>query len=88
GIVDIVVSEGLLMKKDIDETGHVMIGHELNASYYHSDISEAVLVQEGHLPQGSSEGIPCGSKLKWSLINRLKNLQSIFLSPIVQSDSL
>ncbi|GKA83783.1 hypothetical protein Tco_0805378 [Tanacetum coccineum] len=29
GIVDIVVIEGLLMKKDIDETGHVMIGHEV-----------------------------------------------------------
>ncbi|GJV06786.1 hypothetical protein Tco_1344442 [Tanacetum coccineum] len=29
GIVDIVVIEGLLMKKDIDETGHVMIRHEL-----------------------------------------------------------
>ncbi|GKF22633.1 hypothetical protein Tco_0074955, partial [Tanacetum coccineum] len=26
GIVDIVVIEGLLMKRDIDETGHVMIG--------------------------------------------------------------
>ncbi|GJU31081.1 hypothetical protein Tco_1174670 [Tanacetum coccineum] len=29
GIVDIVVIEGLLMKKDIDETGHVMIEHEV-----------------------------------------------------------
>ncbi|GJY30952.1 retrovirus-related pol polyprotein from transposon TNT 1-94 [Tanacetum coccineum] len=29
GTVDIVVIEGLLMKKDIDETRHVMIGHEL-----------------------------------------------------------
>ncbi|GKD00879.1 hypothetical protein Tco_1171153, partial [Tanacetum coccineum] len=29
GIVDIVVIEGLLMKKDIDETVHVMIGHEV-----------------------------------------------------------
>ncbi|GKG24122.1 hypothetical protein Tco_0392158, partial [Tanacetum coccineum] len=29
GIVDIVVIEGLLMKKDIDEIGHVMIGHEV-----------------------------------------------------------
>ncbi|GJW91332.1 putative reverse transcriptase domain-containing protein [Tanacetum coccineum] len=29
GIMDIVVIEGLLMKRDIDETGHVMIGHEL-----------------------------------------------------------
>ncbi|GJX41548.1 hypothetical protein Tco_0256538 [Tanacetum coccineum] len=29
GIMDIVVIEGLLMKKDIDETGHVMIGHEV-----------------------------------------------------------
>ncbi|GJY96130.1 hypothetical protein Tco_0512491 [Tanacetum coccineum] len=29
GIVDIVVIEGLLMKRDIDETGHVMIGHEV-----------------------------------------------------------
>ncbi|GKG43224.1 hypothetical protein Tco_0479908, partial [Tanacetum coccineum] len=28
-ILDIVVIEGLLMKKDIDETGHVMIGHEV-----------------------------------------------------------
>ncbi|GJS27116.1 hypothetical protein Tco_0487736 [Tanacetum coccineum] len=29
GIMDIVVIEGLLIKKDIDETGHVMIGHEV-----------------------------------------------------------
>ncbi|GJU45698.1 ribonuclease H-like domain-containing protein [Tanacetum coccineum] len=29
GIVDIVVIEGLLMKKDIEETGHVMIEHEV-----------------------------------------------------------
>ncbi|GJR30709.1 hypothetical protein Tco_0764570 [Tanacetum coccineum] len=29
GIVDIVVIEGLLMKRDIDETRHVMIGHEV-----------------------------------------------------------
>ncbi|GJV11730.1 hypothetical protein Tco_1353271 [Tanacetum coccineum] len=29
GIMDIVVIEGLLMKKDIDETRHVMIGHEV-----------------------------------------------------------
>ncbi|GKC98734.1 hypothetical protein Tco_1169009, partial [Tanacetum coccineum] len=28
GIVDIVVIDDLLMKKDIDEIGHVMIGHE------------------------------------------------------------
>ncbi|GKF40676.1 hypothetical protein Tco_0124018, partial [Tanacetum coccineum] len=31
-IVVIVVIEGLLMKKDIDETGHVMIGHEAYSS--------------------------------------------------------
>ncbi|GJX65641.1 hypothetical protein Tco_0299984 [Tanacetum coccineum] len=29
GIVDIMVIEGLLMKRDIDETRHVMIGHEV-----------------------------------------------------------
>ncbi|GKA45381.1 hypothetical protein Tco_0738177 [Tanacetum coccineum] len=29
GIVDIVVIDDLLMKKDIDEIGHVMIGHEV-----------------------------------------------------------
>ncbi|GKB79421.1 hypothetical protein Tco_0946316, partial [Tanacetum coccineum] len=29
GIVDIVVIEGLLMKKDIVETVHVMIGHKV-----------------------------------------------------------
>ncbi|GKG40495.1 hypothetical protein Tco_0467272, partial [Tanacetum coccineum] len=29
GTVDIVVIEGLLMKKNINETVHVMIGHEV-----------------------------------------------------------
>ncbi|GKD54669.1 hypothetical protein Tco_1288056, partial [Tanacetum coccineum] len=42
GIVDIVVIEGLLMKKDIDETRHVMIGHELNVRHCHSDIPRVV----------------------------------------------
>ncbi|GJR87480.1 hypothetical protein Tco_0211491 [Tanacetum coccineum] len=42
GIVDIVVSEGLLMKKDIDETGYMMIGHELNVRHCHSDIPHVV----------------------------------------------
>ncbi|GJW58603.1 hypothetical protein Tco_0105334 [Tanacetum coccineum] len=38
GIVDIVVIAGLLIKKDIVETGHVMIGHELRNCKKHFDI--------------------------------------------------
>ncbi|GJZ19225.1 retrovirus-related pol polyprotein from transposon TNT 1-94 [Tanacetum coccineum] len=41
-LLDFGLIEGLLMKNDIDEIGHVMIGHELNVRHCHSDIPHVV----------------------------------------------